>query len=88
VTRGFDVRWFTGDPNSSQADHDNFLNQHYSVGYTTFGRWVTRYATGKELGGGKYSPYEQLGNSCIDIYRYNEKTQQDLGSELEKENQI
>lgn len=82
VNEGIDVRWYTSDPNASELTF-NRLGQFVLAQ----GIWVIRYATGKELNGGRFSPYEPLTN-CTNIYVYNIKTNKNVRDVLETEDDL
>jgi hypothetical protein len=87
VRQGFDIRNYASDPNGSKNIQNKELDQFYSYGKFKSGRWVIRYATGKELDGVHFSPYEPLTN-CTDIYVYNKKTNKNPRTALETEDDI
>ena len=88
VTRGFDVRAFASDPQAS-ANIANDMKQFYSNGAQSFGRWVIRYATGKDLAKSflNPSPYEKLDHT-VNVYVYNQKTNKAVRSDLETERDL
>jgi hypothetical protein len=73
VKDGFDVNYY------AQADVSRKYVNRFAMdgGDTYIGRWVVRYAQGKDLmTGGKYSPYTRITSKdgkTKDIYRFNQK---------------
>ena len=93
VTRGFDVRAFAGDPEAStniQKELVQFFDGITDTGSAEkSGRWLIRYASGKDLAGSILapSPYEPLPNTR-DVYVYNKETNKNVRTELETEEMI
>ena len=90
VTRGFDVRAYASDPDASD-DIGNEMKQFYSYGANSYsyGRWVIRYASGKDLAKTflNPSPYEPLPNTT-NVYVYNLKTNKNVRTPLETERDL
>ena len=77
---GYDIRRYSGYKSAAKSNAE-MEPQFSSTTYT----WVVRYKTGEDLMvNGKYSPYEKL-NGCVDMYRYNDVTGQDVHSDPETE---
>ena len=90
VTRGFDVRAYASDPDASD-DIGKEMKQFYSYGANSYsyGRWVIRYASGKDLAKTilNPSPYEPLPNTT-NVYVYNLKTNKNVRTPLETERDL
>ena len=93
VTRGFDVRAFAGDPEASTNIQKELVQFYDGISDTgsaeKSGRWLIRYASGKDLAGSILapSPYEPLPHTT-DVYVYNKKTNKNVRTELETEDDI
>lgn len=85
---GFDIRLYTGSDDAmanEKMPQFSWVTENDKM--KEIGRWVVRYATGKQLAGSDFSPYERMDN-CQDIYVYNILAKKAVKSALEKESDL